>query len=154
MCFRSTLIITNIVFVILLFVSILTVVQYNNRLEAGKSAVNNYRHAAELYIDSNNKYEEAIQSYETSLSACMTENKHMKPYYILFKELQKENITTNDTTPSTEPCTIIKHTTSYKRQYNDCKNDLEECQTNNVGDCRSEERRRGKECRSRWSPYH
>ena len=30
---------------------------------------------------------------------------------------------------------------------------MNECE-NALGQCRSEERRVGKECRSRWSPYH
>ena len=37
------------------------------------------------------------------------------------------------------------------------KDDLVQVHTvcgNSIEDCRSEERRVGKECRSRWSPYH
>ena len=42
---------------------------------------------------------------------------------------------------------LIKNNPVKKKELSDCKNHEEVI-------CRSEERRVGKECRSRWSPYH
>ena len=48
----------------------------------------------------------------------------------------------------------------YKQQIKEYKEEIEkkyvriEVENRTVKACRSEERRVGKECRSRWSPYH
>ena len=46
--------------------------------------------------------------------------------------------------------TILKKMNEYSKLYVDSYNDL----ANKTNNERSEERRVGKECRSRWSPYH
>ena len=58
------------------------------------------------------------------------------------------------------PETLMNEIINLEKQYNYYKNDPEFCQEledllkNYAGRPRSEERRVGKECRSRWSPYH
>ena len=45
---------------------------------------------------------------------------------------------------------VYKHTAAYAREHDE----LAAYRASNQANTRSEERRVGKECRSRWSPYH
>ena len=64
-------------------------------------------------------------------------------------EVVKTNMTTEETAD-----TVMKFMTSIGKRPCLCKKDVPGFIANKLQVLRSEERRVGKECRSRWSPYH